>query len=52
MKSVQILALILTVIIVLNFVLFAFGLVNPLAFWVIIIIIGITAYKVIPKIKK
>ena len=38
-------------IVILNLIFLAFGKINPLAFWIILIIIGLVAYKVIPKIK-
>ena len=44
-------ALILIAIIVLNSVLFAFRVINQFWFWVIIIVIGFIAYKVMPKLR-
>ncbi len=42
----------LIIIIVLNLVLFAVGMINQLWFWIITLIIGLIAYKVVPKLSK
>lgn len=44
-------SIILIIALVLNLILFAFRLINQLLFWVIIILIGVIAYKVMPKLK-
>ena len=42
---------VLIIAIALNLILFAFRVINQLWFWVIIIVIGFIAYKVMPKLK-
>ena len=48
----KLIAVLLIIVIVLNLILFALGLVSQLWFWVIIILIGFIAYKILPKLKK
>jgi hypothetical protein len=43
------LAIALILVLILNFILFALKAVNPLVFWLIILIIAFIAYKVIPR---
>jgi len=45
-------AVILVIVIVLNMILFAFGLITQLLFWIVIIVISFVAYKVLPKLNK
>ena len=45
------LAIILIIAIILNLILFAFGAINQLLFWIIVIIIAFIAYKIMPKLK-
>ena len=45
------LAIILTVTLVLNLILFAFRVISQLWFWVIIIVIGFIAYTIMPKLR-
>lgn len=45
-------AYLLLVIVILNLVLFSFGLINPLGFWFILAICAIGAYKAVPAVKK
>jgi hypothetical protein len=52
MQTIKIAALALTVLVILNLILFAFGRINPLLFWLILAIIGLAAYKILPKFKK
>ncbi|MFH0868127.1 MAG: hypothetical protein V1831_02345 [Candidatus Woesearchaeota archaeon] len=47
----QPIAVILVIAIVLNLILFAFRVINQFWFWMVIIVIGFIAYKVVPKIK-
>lgn len=49
--NIKILAIILIIIIIANMVLFAMKMINPAAFWSIIIIAAIIAYKLIPYLK-
>jgi len=49
---VKIIAIIFSVIIILNFLLFIFGRIETRLFWIVIIICLITAYKIIPMLKK
>jgi len=51
MKPIQLSSILLAIILILNLIFLAFGKINPLAFWIILIIIGLVAYKVMPKIK-
>jgi len=44
-------AILLIVVIIVNLVSFAFGLISPVLLWIIIVIIGFIAYKVMPKLK-
>jgi len=44
-------AVILVIVIVLNMILFAVGIIPQFLFWAIIIVIAFVAYKVIPKLK-
>ena len=48
----KVLSLILAAVVILNFIGLAFRIITPAAFWVVIIIAAITAYKVIPKLAK
>ena len=48
----KVLSLILAAVVILNFIGLAFRIITPAAFWVVIIITAITAYKVIPKLAK
>ena len=50
--NLKLIAIILVIAIILNLILFAFGVINQFWFWVVIILIGFVAYKVIPKLKK
>jgi hypothetical protein len=52
MKLIKPLAIAATIIIILNIVLFAFGLIGPLLFWVVIIAMAILAYFGIPYLKE
>jgi len=45
------LAIILTVTLVLNLILFTFRVISQLWFWVIIIVIAFLAYWILPKLK-
>ena len=51
MQYIKILAVVLAVLMVLNFVLFVFQVLSPLTFWILAGIIGIIAYKGIPWLK-
>ena len=51
MKLIKPLAIIGVIIVILNIILFAFGLINQLLFWVVIIAIAILAYFGIPYLK-
>jgi len=48
----KIISFFLVAVLVANLVLFATGKLTPIALWLIIIIIGLVAYKVIPSLKK
>jgi hypothetical protein len=52
MKLIKPLAIAATIIIILNIILFAFGLIGQLLFWVVIIAIAIIAYFGIPYLKE
>ncbi|MBW2977002.1 hypothetical protein KY347_06160 [Candidatus Woesearchaeota archaeon] len=45
------LAIILAIAAVLNLTLFALNIVNPFLFWIITAVIGLIAYKIMPKLK-
>ena len=45
-------AIFLIVLLISNLALFAFGKINEILFWVIIITIAFVAYKILPKLKK
>lgn len=45
-------SMVLIVFVILNLVLFSLGKLDPLIFWIIIIIVGLFAYKVVPKFKE
>jgi len=47
----KIISIILILIVVSNMLLFAFGRINDLFFWIVIIICAIFAYKLVPKLK-
>ena len=47
----KIISIILIIIAVANIILFAFGKINNLFFWMIIIICAIFAYKLVPRLK-
>ena len=51
-KYINVLAIVLAVLMVLNFVLFVFGLVSALTFWLFTFIFGFMAYKGIPYLKQ
>ena len=48
----KILALVMAVVIILNFVLFAIKILTIATFWLVIILSAITAYWIIPKLAK
>ena len=52
MNALKILAIIMLVLVVLNLILFAMGRISPLTFWFIIIAIALTAFYIIPNMKK
>ena len=52
MNALKILAIIMLVLVVLNLILFAMGIISPLTFWVIIIAIALIAFYIIPNMKK
>ena len=52
MKLIKPLAIAATIIIILNIVLFAFGLIGQFLFWVVIIAMAILAYFGIPYLKE
>jgi hypothetical protein len=49
MKTIQIVSIILVIILVANMILFAMGLVTPMIFWGVIILMGWYAFKFMPK---
>jgi len=44
-------SMILVIILIINFLLLAFGKANKLIFWGVIIITAVFAYKILPKLK-
>ena len=44
-------AIVLVIVIVVNLVLFVMGKISQFWFWIIMVIIGFIAYKVLPKLK-
>ncbi len=52
MKVAMALALSLAAAVVANFLGMVFGVIKPVTFWIVAVIAGITAYKVIPKLRK
>jgi hypothetical protein len=48
----KIFAIILILILIVNLILFALKSVNPLIFWIILILTAIIAYKIMPKLRK
>lgn len=44
-------AIALIVAVILNLILFAFGKIGQFWFWIIVIIIAFTAYKILPKLR-
>ena len=48
----KVLGIILAAVVVLNFVGLVFKVIKPATFWLVTIVAAITAYKVIPKLKK
>jgi len=52
MKLAKILAVILAVAVVANFLGLAFGVIKPLTFWIVTIVAAVTAYKIIPNLAK
>jgi len=47
----KLIALPLIIVLVVNIVLFVMGMINALFFWAVIILVGLIAYKVLPKVK-
>jgi len=47
----KILALFLTILVIINLILFILKIINPWLFWLILIIVGLIAYKLIPYLK-
>jgi len=52
MKFIKFLGIVLTIIVVLNIILFSFGLIGQLLFWIVIVITAMMAYFGIPYLKK
>ena len=51
LNSKRLVVLSLVIIAVINLVLFAFGAISQLLFWIIIIVTAFIAYNIIPKLK-
>ena len=51
LNSKKLVALNLVIIAVINLVLFAFGAISQLLFWIVVIVIAFIAYKIMPKLK-
>tara|TARA_Y100000294_G_scaffold83131_1_gene78060 strand:+ start:2059 stop:2241 length:183 start_codon:yes stop_codon:yes gene_type:complete len=49
--DIKLIAVVLIIAIVINLILFVFGLISKFWFWIIIIVIGFIAYKILPKLK-
>ncbi len=52
MAMLKTISILLMLILIVNIVLFALGRINPLVFWLIIVIAGLIAYKGLPLLKK
>ena len=52
MKPVKFLAIGLTLVLIVNMILVALGIIGTLSFFIVLIVIGIVAFKGIPYIKK
>ncbi len=52
MGKVKIIAVVLIIIVIFNFVIMLFGKIRPLVFWAIAALIALLAYKVIPHYSK
>ena len=50
--NLKVLAVILIMAIIINLVLFAFGILSQFWFWTIVILIAFIAYKILPKLKR
>ncbi|MDO8740572.1 MAG: hypothetical protein Q7J54_03275 [Candidatus Woesearchaeota archaeon] len=50
-EPIKLMAIIFTVVVVINMILFAFGVISTFYFWFIIILCAFIAYFVIPKLK-
>ena len=50
--NIKTISLLFVIIIILNFILFIYRIINQLVFWITIIVIALFAYKILPKIKK
>jgi hypothetical protein len=50
-KLIRLLIFLLIIFLILNIIFLALKIVNELFFWIVLIIIGIFAYKVMPKMK-
>lgn len=50
--NLKIAAILLTAFLVINLILFALGKITGTLFWTVIIVVGIIAYVVFPKLKK
>ncbi len=48
----KVLSLVLAVAVILNFVGLGFHVIKPEAFWLVVIISAVTAYQILPKLKK
>ncbi|MBD3164189.1 hypothetical protein GF323_03250 [Candidatus Woesearchaeota archaeon] len=47
----KIISVLLIIILIINMLLLAFGLISPLYFWLVIAFIALAAFKAIPKMK-
>ncbi len=52
MKPIQILSIFFVIIVVLNLILMVLGKIDVMVFWIVLILIGLVAYKAIPKLRK
>ncbi|MBI2176324.1 hypothetical protein HYU40_03160 [Candidatus Woesearchaeota archaeon] len=52
MSLAKVLSLVLAAVVILNFIGLLFKIVKPAAFWLVTVVAAITAYWVIPKLKK
>jgi hypothetical protein len=50
-QALKLFSILLIIILTFNLILFVLGRINPLIFWILIIVIAIFAYRILPKLR-